>query len=93
MFLNIYLFILIVLFGNAARLFTRTAADLLRGGGESRVRFLAFPCLICGGEIGNGTDFPLSTSAFPCQYHSTAVPYSFIHHRSCTTLATDNVFK
>ena len=31
------------------------------------------------GQSGIGTNFSPCTSVFPCQYHSTIAPYSFIH--------------
>ena len=33
----------------------------------------------CVGQSGIGTSFFPCTSVFPCQYHSTIAPYSFIH--------------
>jgi hypothetical protein len=36
---------------------------------EARVRARVNPCWICGGQSGTG--FSLSSSVFPCQYHST----------------------
>jgi hypothetical protein len=34
---------------------------------------------ICGGQSGTGTGL-LQSLAFPCQYHSTTVTYSFMYH-------------
>jgi len=35
--------------------------------------------VIFGGQTVSETGFPPSTLDFPCQYHSTIAPYSFIH--------------
>jgi hypothetical protein len=41
---------------------------------EARVRSLVGPCGICGRQSGTGTGLSLSTSVFPCQFHSTGAP-------------------
>jgi hypothetical protein len=46
---------------------------------EARVRYQVSPCEFCSAQSGTVTDFPPSTSVFPCQYHSTNAPYPFIH--------------
>ena len=55
---------------------------------EEQVRSRVSPCRICGGQSGTGTDFSPSTSAFPCQFHSTGAPLhgktkktNHLHHR------------
>jgi hypothetical protein len=45
---------------------------------DVKVWFQAFECGICGGQSDTWTGFSLSTSVFPCQYHSTSAPHSFI---------------
>jgi hypothetical protein len=44
-----------------------------------QVQQQASPCGICGGHKGTETGFFPATLIFPCQYHSTNAPYSFIH--------------
>ena len=46
---------------------------------EDRVRRWTRPFGIWEGHSGTATGFSSSTSVFPCQYHSTIAPYSFIH--------------
>ena len=46
---------------------------------EARVQSQANPCDISGGQCVTVTGFSPSISVFPCQYHSTNVPYPFIH--------------
>jgi hypothetical protein len=43
------------------------------------VRSQAIPCMIIVGHIGTVTGFSSITSVFPCQYHSSNTPFSFIH--------------
>jgi hypothetical protein len=45
----------------------------------AQVEFQARPCGIHGAQRRTWTGFSPSTSVFPCQYHSTIGPYSFIH--------------
>jgi len=37
------------------------------------------PCVVCCSQSDTGTVVSPATSVFPCQYHSTIAPYSFIH--------------
>ena len=46
---------------------------------EARVRFQDTAFQIYSEHSGIGTGFSPSASVFPCQYHSTITPYSFIH--------------
>jgi hypothetical protein len=40
-------------------------------------------------QSGTGTDFATSTSVFPCRYHSTNAPHSFVYHQHYIILETD----
>jgi hypothetical protein len=60
---------------------------------EAWVRSQASQPEICGGKRGTGTDFPSSTSVFPCQYNSASDPYAFIHHRRYIILPTGDANK
>jgi len=60
---------------------------------EAWVRSQASRPEICGGKRGTGTDFPSSTSVFPCQYNSTDDPSTFIYLRRYIILVTDNANK
>jgi hypothetical protein len=62
---------------------------------EARVRSGVSQCGICGGRKGTGTGLSPSTSAFPCQFHSTGAPLLgkvkkkdhlslHLHHKVCT---------
>jgi hypothetical protein len=45
---------------------------------ETWFRSEVSPRRICGGKSDIGTSFSPSPSVSPCQYHSTAVPYSLM---------------
>jgi hypothetical protein len=45
---------------------------------EARVHNRVNPCGIYGGQSGIGSGFSLSSSDFPCQYHSTVVLHAHI---------------
>ena len=46
---------------------------------DARVRSLAGPCAICGGQSSTRTGFPPSTCVFSCQYqyYCTNTPYTY----------------
>jgi hypothetical protein len=45
---------------------------------EAWVSVRVSPCGICGVQSGTWTGFSPSSSVFPCQYHATRAPYSYI---------------
>jgi hypothetical protein len=49
---------------------------------EAQIRTHVSPYGIYSGQSGTGTGFCLSSSVFPCQYHSTAAPYSLMDKES-----------
>ena len=57
---------------------------------ELRVRGQIVLRAICGGQSGTGAGFSQSTSALPCQYHSTNASDSFIYHRCYTIIIKHN---
>jgi hypothetical protein len=42
------------------------------------VRARVYPCGIFGGQSDTAIGSSLSSSAFPCEYHSTKTPYSYL---------------
>jgi hypothetical protein len=48
--------------------------------------FQSLACLsgIADAQSGTGAVFPPSTSVFPCHYHSTIAPYSFLTNTTLT---------
>ena len=46
---------------------------------QAQVKSYTSPGKICAGQSDTETGFCLSISGFPCQYHSTKAPSSFIH--------------
>ena len=54
--------------GSAVRLRTVSTVD--------RVRFLASPCKICGGQSDTTTGLSPTNSVSPCHYNSTNAPHS-----------------
>jgi hypothetical protein len=54
---------------------------------QYRVRCHASPCGIYGIRSGSETDFSLSDSVFPCQFHSSSAQYPLVYHWHYITAA------
>jgi hypothetical protein len=59
---------------------------------ELRVRLQASLYRITGGQIGISIGLSSGSSSFPCYYHSSCGPDSFILHQRLMSLAIDNIF-
>jgi len=42
---------------------------------ENQARSYSSVCVVCGGQIGNGTGYPPGTSATTCHYYSINPPF------------------
>jgi hypothetical protein len=63
---------ILILSSHLSRAMVQTVSRRLTA--EARVRYRVGPCGNCDRQSGTGTGFPPSTSAFPCQFHSTGAP-------------------